>query len=198
MDTRNTRCHVVNHSLYAHGDASASPSTEHALSAVIHMTARGEDAAAQAEAASAFSPSASATAPAELPLSTDAPTANLAFPSVAGSCRGRDMCRPAFSASAAAPVVASQTVDSQCCHTRVGRGYAKETEGDGVKERASGREREGQRQGEKERVEVEGETSRGKEGAGGRRGDAAGVCMCAALPNSCVRTLQEIVGTICF
>jgi len=142
------------------------------------MTARGEDAAAQAEATSAFSPSASATAPAELPLSTDAPTANLAFPSVAGSCRGRDMCRPAFSASAAAPVVASQTVDSQCCHTRVGRGYAKETEGDGVKERARGRERGGQRQGEKERVEVEGETSRGKKGAGGRRGNA---CMHACI-----------------
>jgi len=83
MDTRKTRCHVVNHSVCAHGDASASPSTEHALSAVIpDRTARGEDAVEQAEDESSFSPSAS-TAPAELPLSTDAPTANSAFPCAA-------------------------------------------------------------------------------------------------------------------
>jgi hypothetical protein len=78
------------------------------------------------------------------------------------------MCRRASSASAAAPVVASrQSDDSQCSHTRVGRGDARETEGDGVKERASGRERKGEGQGERERAEVEGDTSRGKEGAEG-------------------------------
>ena len=39
------------------------------------------------------------------------------------------MCRRASSASAAAPVVASrQSDDSQCSHTRVGRGDAREVQ----------------------------------------------------------------------
>jgi len=77
------------------------------------------------------------------------------------------MCRRASSASAAAPVVASQTV-SVVIHELVGgMGRRQETEGDGVKEQASGRERKGQGQGERERAEDEGETSRGEKGAGG-------------------------------